>query len=384
MRIGFFSLKFPYRVQYEKYPYGGSTIAAYHLAINMAKRRHNVNIFTTSATSKDSFVESNNLKIYRYGTDFRIMTSSISLSLFYKPLIHNSDIVHVHFDIPPGPFAGLRYAKKKDLPLVVTYHGDWEERYGNTIRRLGVIFHNKLLVDKILSNASVIISPSEHYVTASSFLLKYKDKVVAIPNGIDFDEFDLPYSKEDCRKLLGLPFNKKILLFIGNLVPQKGTDVLLQAMTMILKELPDTLLIVAGKGNMRKKLQELSLRLGIETNVIFSGYLGDEKRFYYKASDLFVIPSLLDCFPIVNLEAMACGIPIVASKVGGIPDAIKNGENGLLVRPGSPNDLSDAIIYLLQNERERKLMGENGKKKVKCYSWEKIAEDTEKIYKELS
>jgi Glycosyltransferase len=106
---------------------------------------------------------------------------------------------------------------------------------------------------------------------------------------------------------------------------------------------------------------------------------------YYKAADVFCLPSTMstESFGIVNLEAMACGVPIVASKIGGIPDVVKDGENGLLVPPWDSEALADVIIYLLENEDIREKMGNIGREKVEGYSWARIAEETEKVYKEV-
>jgi glycosyltransferase involved in cell wall biosynthesis len=383
MKIGYFTTKFPYSQSFKEYSYGGSTLAAYYLAIEMAKRGHGIDVFTTSVNSKGSIEKHENMTVYHYGTNFRMLSSNISFDLLGKTVKYNVDIAHEHFDIPHGPFAGLRYAKKKNVPLVVTYHGDWEEGYGGLTRRMAIAFHNKFLVDKILSYADVIISPSEYYINGSRFLRKYRDKIVVIPNGINIDEFDIPYSKEECRKKLGLPLDKKILLFFGYLSPYKGPDVLVKAMSRVVKDVPDAELVFAGKGVMRDELEMSSKSLGVEKNVKFAGFVEDSlKPLYYKAADVFVLPSMMstECYPLTILEAMACGVPIVASKIGGIPDAVKDGENGLLVQPRDSEALADAIIYLLETEDTREKLGKSGRKKVEDYSWNKIAEETEKIY----
>jgi len=386
MKIGYFVTKFPYNQQFNDYAYGGSSLAAYYLAAQMAKRSHEVNVFTTSINSEDSIEKKDNVTIYRYCTNFRVLTSNISVRMFKKPVDHNVDIIHTHFDIPPGPLAGLRYAKKKKIPFIVTYHGDWVESYGGLIRRVGVAVHNKYLVDQVLSYADTIISPSEYYINGSRFLRKYREKIVVIPNGINLNEFDISYSKEECRIKLGLPLNKKILLFFGYLSPYKGPNALIKAMTNILKNVPDVELVFAGKGVMQAELEILSKKLSIEKNVRFVGFVKDDlKALYYKAADIFVLPSTMstECFPIANLEAMACGIPIVASNIGGIPDIVKNGENGLLVQPEDTEALAKAIIYLLENEEIRKKMGQDGLKKIIDFSWEIISEQTEKIYNNI-
>jgi glycosyltransferase involved in cell wall biosynthesis len=351
----------------------------------MAKRGHEINIFTTSVDSKDTIEKYENLTIYRYGTNFRVLTSNISYGMLKKPEKHALDIVHEHFDIPHGSFAGLKYAKKEKIPLVVTYHGDWESRHGGFIRRVGVAFHNKFLVDKLLDHAEVIISPSRFYIDESKFLRKYKDKIVVIPNGIDLNNFRTSLSKIESRKKLGLDINKKIILFCGFLSPHKGPDIAIKAFSEIFSKIKNTELIFLGDGIMKNELLRMAKKLDLVKNIRFIGFIGDIKTKvdYFNSADIFILPSLSECFPIVNLEAMACGIPIVASKIGGVPDAVKEGENGLLVLPMNKNTLSDAIIYLLEKEEIREKFGKNGLEKIKDYSWERIAEKTEKVYESL-
>ena len=387
MKISYFITRFPYKnkVVNEKYSVRGAGAVADNLASVLAQTGHEISIFTASANSKTTTESYGNIRIYRYGTNFRVASGRFSFGLLKNPAKYPTSLVHVHVTIPMGDIAGLQYAKKKKVPLVVTYHGDLQENMGGFIRRMSVYFYNKFLLDKILSHADVIISPSEYYIDESRFLGKYRDKIVVIQNGINIDEFDIDYSKEECRKKLSLPLDGKILLFLGTLSPHKGPDVLLKAMPKILKNIPDAKLVFVGSGEIRKKLERICKKISVEKYVEFVGFVGDtfKKALYYKSADVFVLPSFLEIFGIVNLEAMACGIPIVASKVGGIPEIVKDGENGLLVPPRDSEALADAIIYLLENEDIREKMGKNGRKKGENYSWERIAEETEKVYEEV-
>ena len=118
-----------------------------------------------------------------------------------------------------------------------------------------------------------------------------------------------------------MAIDNNIILFVGNLTPYKGPDVLVKAMQIIVKEVPDTELIFVGSGMMRDELEMLSKRLDVEKYVKFAGFVEESlKPLYYKAADVFVLPSTMstESFGIVNLEAMKCGIPIVASKIGGM------------------------------------------------------------------
>lgn len=392
MKIRYFTHTHPYKnpitgEMIKEYTGGGVGNVSYNLSVQMAKRGHEVHVFTSSIDSKESVENYGNIIIYRYKKSFTIGSAPIPIDILYKPLKLgiNLDIVHAHAGNPPAPIAAYLYAKKKKKPFVVTYHGDGQWDWGGVIRRASGYFYSKYLLDKILSYADVIISPSEYYINESRVLSKYRDKIVVIPNGINIDEFNINHSKEECRAKLDLSPDDKIILFLGTLSPQKGPDILLKAMPKIIKEVPETGLVFVGSGTMREELERLCKRLGIEKNVTFVGFVGDtfKKAIYYKSSDVLVLPSFSECFPIVNLEAMACGIPIVASKIGGISDAVKDGENGLLVPSRDSNTLAEAIIYLLENKDVREKMGKNGRKKIEDYSWKRIADMTEKVYLSL-
>lgn len=391
MKIGYFTTYYPYTNKQDSkgytmlYKHGGVEVVAHALATHMAQRGHEVNIFTTSIDAKDSVEIYKNTTIFRYSVNFRINSGNISFKMFWKPLKHDVNVVHAHHGTMS--LAGLRYAKRKKVPFILTYHGDPYKSYGGFISTISVYFHTKFLLNKILSGTDIIISPSEHYTNQSEFLRKYKDKVVTIPNGINIKDFEIPYSKEQCRLKLDLPLYDNILLYLGALTPNKGPDLLIKAMPKVIKEITDVKLVVVGTGPMKEELKELSKTLGIYgyEYVRFDGFVGDvfKKALYYKAADVFVFPTLKDIFGIVILESIACGTPIVASNIGGIPDVIKDGETGLLIPPKNPEALANAIIKILQDKTLSSRLSKNGKEEAKKYSWEKIAKDTEKLYKRV-
>lgn len=384
MKICYFITHFPYKnkASNKNYPIGGAETVVENLTNVLAQKGHEISIFTTSASSKDKVEEYNDITVYRYGTNFKVASGKFSLSLLKGPLKYPTDLVHVHVSVPMGDIAGFLYAKKKNKPLIVTTHLDVGSYKGVIIKSFYYLYCK--LITKLLSRADTIISPSEYYINEAGVSEKYRNKIVVIPNGINIEDFDVPYSKEECREKLALSSPERILLCVGNLEPRKGFDILLKAMPKILKNVQDTKLVFVGNGIMSDVLKSLADNLGIFEHIKFAGFVDESKKvLYYKSADIFVHPSIYEIFGIVNLEAMACGVPIVASKVGGIPDVVKNGENGLLVPPRDSEALADAIIHLLENEDIRVKMGKNGRKKVENYSWKRIAEETEKLYEGL-
>jgi glycosyltransferase involved in cell wall biosynthesis len=387
MKIGYFTTHFPYDTPHSNYYCAGVEIVASNLVANMSRRGHQISVFTTANSRRSSVETSDSTSIHRYGRLVRIGQTNLSVGLMYKPLKQNDvDIVHAHMGNPPAPISAMLYAKRKNKPFILTYHGDPQHDWGGLARRMTVYLHSKLMLHRILSRAEVIISPSEHFIDESKVLRKYRSKTIAIPNGIDISDLDVPYSKEECRGRLGLDKGEHVILFVGGLSPYKGPDVLIRAMPKIMESLPNSRLVLVGEGTLREKLEQETKELGIDQRVQFTGFVKDnlQKAMFFHAADVFVLPSVTsqEIFGIVNLEAMAAGVPIVASKIGGIPDVVTDGDTGLLVPPNDPDAIAKAVVTLISDPELGRAMVERGLKRVEAYSWASIAERTEKIYEE--
>jgi len=385
MRIGYFITHYPYEKHYDNYFCGGMEVAASSLAVNMANKGHEISIFTTSFDSNDSVEKHENMKIYRYGANFRIGQANMSFALLRKPLAYDIDIVHAHAGNPPAPIAALRYARNKKKPLVVTYHMDAQTSWGGIIRRTSVFFYNKFLLNYVLSNSKSIISPSKNFLDSSIFLANHKNKVSVIPNGIDTDTFIVPYSKAECRKKLGFLDKEYIILFIGSLSPHKSPDVLLRTMPALKQKMPNIRLIIVGEGVLKNQLKITSKELCVENEVNFVDYVDNQQRkaMLYKSSDVFVLPSTQESFGIVILEAMASGIPVIATAIGGITNLIQDGQTGLLVPVQNPEILAVTIEKLLRNCELRQKLSKEGRLKANEYAWPKIADQTEVLYRKV-
>lgn len=199
-------------------------------------------------------------------------------------------------------------------------------------------------------------------------------RIVRIPNFVETETFSPPTETEKMRhrkeKDLTAPF---VVIFSGRLVPGKGLDVLLRAWVHVQQQVLGVSLILLGDSPARAEYEHLARELKIDGTVQFRGNVPDVAA-YLRAGDLFVFPSFLEGFPNALLEAMACGLPVVASRIAGVEDVIKSEVNGLLVNPGDVDDLCQAIIRLLQDPPEARRLGQSAAETIQQeYTLEKVA-----------
>lgn len=199
-----------------------------------------------------------------------------------------------------------------------------------------------------------VVGVSDH---TSANLAKYEKiptaKIETIPNGIDGSAFDIQVDCGAKRRELGIP-DDGIVLGIGvRLTAQKGITYLIQAMPEVVARLSRVMLVIAGEGPLEDELKTQAVRLGVDRHVLFVGPRTDMADLL-KVFDLYVLPSLWEGLPMVLLEAMAAGCTIVATSVGGVPSAIENDVNGLLVPPKDPAALAAAINRAIEDEPLRR------------------------------
>lgn len=197
-------------------------------------------------------------------------------------------------------------------------------------------------------------------------------KIYTVYNGVS--SFVLQQLKQIERPYI-FPKKEKSILFVGRTIGTKNEVSLLLAMPKILNHCPQTKLILIGDGYWHSTLRQISNKLSLSENVIFIRHVKHEEIVnFYKSSDIFVFPSFSEGFPKVLLEAMACGLPIIATNVDGNNELVIDGYNGYLVPPNDPDSIAGKVVSLLQNEEKSIKLGENGRQFVLSeFKWEHVA-----------
>lgn len=204
------------------------------------------------------------------------------------------------------------------------------------------------------------------------------DCIRVVPNGTDPNHFQ---AQDGSRIRESLRVNDApLLLTVGRLVPRKGIDTVLQALPTIVESAPGVQYVIAGTGPDESRLKSMVERLGLQSRVHFVGYVDhDRLPAYYSAADVFVMPARnnppdVEGFGIVFLEANACGTPVIGARSGGMPDAIRDGETGLLVPPNNPSALATSATHLLTHPAEANALGQRGRARVVDEAnWENVA-----------
>jgi glycosyltransferase involved in cell wall biosynthesis len=209
-----------------------------------------------------------------------------------------------------------------------------------------------------------------------------EDKIIPIYNGIDFFDYNKVSDKVREKFGLGINTDKPIVGTVARMAPQKGLEYLIKAVPIVLKKC-DVLFVIAGDGPMMSELVEMVKQTGLQDKVLFPGYVKNISRFF-ACLDIFVIPSIAEGLSITTIEAMACGLPVVASNVGGLPELVGNEKNGLLVEPRNEAQLAEAITSLLRDSDARKRYGVIGKEAVsQKFTKETMVVNTINVYNEV-
>lgn len=295
----------------------------------------------------------------------------------------NYDLLHIHCLHPIWACAQMAWACKRiGRPYVLATHGLYENYYGRRTLSLGklkAIAHVigiRLPLLFLVRNSAGILASSPADLPILGKLGVSAERVTVVPSGAEYRYFEriADSELEFLRRKYRLPANLPLLLFVGHLKEHKGVDILIRTMV----QLPgDWHLIVAGphtRPEYAQKLMNMSVELGCTSRITFTGNVPNEELpGFYQLADIFVFPTQADTMPLVILEALASGKPIVSTTVGGIPFQVGK-DAALLVKPGDVNELATAITRLLENEAMRRSLGDAGRRRAeKYFRWSRAA-----------
>jgi glycosyltransferase involved in cell wall biosynthesis len=272
------------------------------------------------------------------------------------------DLIHAHFTWPSG-YIGVRLKEKFGTPLITTIHenGEW---FDQEVR----MAHP--LINAAWSGADALIRVNK---TDVPVLQRYNERVCAIANGFSpiFHPIDI------AKERLGLPDNIKIIFTLGNLIKRKGFNYLIDAMKQVCDQRDDVLCYIGGAGSERGSLQRQIDELHLGDKVRLLGSVPSEiLPLWMNASDLFVLPSLSESFGVVQVEALACGKPVISCRNRGSEEIITSDEYGLLVEPADHGDLAEKILVGLDMGWNRQAILAYAER----FTWENITKEIVRVY----
>jgi glycosyltransferase involved in cell wall biosynthesis len=341
----------------------GLTFNWTRLAIALMKTAKITVVSTSKEEHKGLFEELRRRGIKYYSMkDLELLTIKNLISVARKigKIIENEkiDVIHAqgirHMII--AFFATRFFSGKKRKPIVVSIHSTLHGRRFENITPI---------VESFLLNfcADMVLPVSESAKRKLVSLGLSSKKVITVHNGIDLSYFDKTMRRKGFLDLLPSEFTNPSCILIGyfaKMVPHKGHEYLIRAFSEVVNEFPNARLVCTGTGPLKEKLVALCENLGIQDMILFTGKIEYNSLYQIlKRIDLYAFPSLAELFPFAILEPMAASKPIVASAVGGVPEALDNGKTGILVPPKDHVKISEAILYLIRQPLEAKRLGKN-------------------------
>lgn len=358
---------------------GGVSYYTFHLCKALFRKGHKVTVLTRGSWKKSYYECVEGINIYKIPFlplyPFHVQLHGIFVNNFFKFLEHSFDIVHIHTPLPP--------IIHTSLPIILTVH-TLEKTGTNMIYPNINYLTNKVfsylinyLECRLVKNANIVTAVSS--VVAKEIEMSFglnTNKVKVIGNAVDTELFIPSGSKEK------IPY----VLFSGRLYVRKGLYDLLESAKIVCQKIPSLKFLIAGSGPLERNIRRIIKKEGLSQKVILLGKLDLKSLLkYYQNATVLVLPSYAESFPTVILEAMACGIPVVATAVGDVPKIVINGKTGFLVPSRDPEALGQAILKILKDKILRKNLGENCRKLVEIkYSWNGLSDKIVDYYEQLA
>lgn len=363
--------------------HGGSAMVPYYLSKELAKKGHDVTIYTSDYKLSREWVEElRQLKVrvlcFRAFTSVAKFYLTPGLVNVAKKDIKDFDIIHLHNYRTFQNIIVCHNARKYGVPYILQAHGSLPS---NLSRQKLKRFYDFFWGKKLLQDAAKVIAVTKKEVEQYRDFDLPIDKIEIIPNGINLSDFEKLPEPGIFRRKYNLANDEKIILFLGRIDKTKGIDLLVKAFVDVLKEIAKAKLVIVGPDDgYLPSIKRIINELEIQQHVLVIGPLyGKGKLEAYVDSDVYVLPSYYETFPVSILEASACRVPVITTNNCGIADIVKD-QLGFVVSCNL-EELKNEIVYLLSNNQARIEFGRIGRKLIfEKFTWPKIAEQVEKVY----
>ena len=379
---------------------GGTGSYVYYLSKELIKNNYSTSVVTGYDENKDIRINKQQQAFFLKTLKVPIIRSFLFAGAAFRKLKkinekNPMDIVHVNLPLVPS-FAIPRNVGKI---MISTVHSTWKgeaeairnEPYSrlNSNERFMVSFNRflKFFEEKTIEHSNKIIAVSDF--TRRELLNYYnvkEDKICVIHNGVDIHKFSPPENKKKVKQKLGFKTKDVNILSVGRLYARKGLFTLIESMSMVAKKFSNVKLIISGKGESGelKKLVNYAEKLDVKEKIIFTGYFPDaELPSLYQAADIFAFSTFYENLPFAVLEALSSRLPVVTTRVGGIPEMIDDGKNGFLVPPANSIELARKILYLIENPNKASEMAHQARKTIQeKFDWQLIVKKVLRVYKE--
>jgi glycosyltransferase involved in cell wall biosynthesis len=386
----------------EYWPLSGGTGAyVYYLSNELIKNGYRIQIVTGSNQTQDiqvnpqlnvSFLKIPKIPIVK---SFMLAAASSRKLSSIRSTVANVDIIHPQLPLTPNFAVPPSFGKALVCTVHSTWKGEAEAIRGEPYSRLNA--NEKFLIsfnwflrffeEGMLKRARKIIAVS--HFTKRELTSYYKipaNKIRVIHNGVNVKKFKPAVDKRKVKIELGFNPDDLAIVSVGRLYARKGLFTLIESMVAVVKRFPTAKFVISGKGQSDEmhKLTAYAERLGVKNNIVFTGYYPDKKLpKLYQAADVFAFSTFYEHHPFAVLEALATGLPVVTTTVGGIPETIENGKNGFLVGAFNPKAFSEKILYLLDHPVEAGEMGAKARKTIlEQYDWRIVVKEAMKVYDE--
>jgi len=361
------------------YPtFGGSGVVATELGLELSKRGHVVHFITYSQPVRlellSSKVHFHEVFVPEYPLfHYQPYELALSSKLVDMVKLHKIDVLHVHYAIP---HAYAAYMAKKmlheegiDLPIVTTLHG-------TDITLVGSHPFYKTAVEFSINKSDAVTSVSQSLKDDTLRLFNIKNDIQVVPNFIDLAKSNHEFT--DCQRDVMANENERILTHISNMRPVKRIKDIIDVFYNVQKEIPAKLMMV-GEGPEKERAENYCEKLGISEKVIFFGNSNEIDKILC-FSDLFLLPSETESFGLAALEAMSCGVPVISSNTGGIPEVNIHGVSGFLSDVGDVKDMTKNALHILKDDATLNTFKANAKAESLNFDIHEIVPYYEAIY----